>query len=579
MSSTVEHIKERIGIVEVVSSYIKLEKAGRNFKARCPFHTERTPSFFVSPERETYHCFGCGKGGDIFSFVEEIEGVDFSGALKILAERTGVPVPTFDGRGEDARKRIYALIESAASFFEENLKRESAVLAYLSSRGLKEKTIEDWRIGYAQNDWRALYTFLRGKKYSDEEMTQAGLVAASGDRVYDRFRGRIMFPVTDQSGRTVAFSGRIFPGAYRGSEAEQAAKYINSPETALYSKSRILYGFHKAKQAIRSKNTCVVVEGQLDVLMSHQAGVNESVAVSGTALTEHHLSLIGRFTNNIVLAFDADQAGFKAADRSIKGALSSGFSVSIARLPKGSDPADIVRSDEKKWEESVRSAQHTIEFFLSVFSEEHLDSRTLHLKIQEYVIPFVAHLKSPLEQAHFVKRIAERAKIEENPVWEALKKHERQREYPQAGREKEALPVLKEDQETERLKKIRNRIYGIFLWQSNHMPGENLNAFRERYEGLYGGSLEKEIQPLSPEEKNRLIFEAEVAYANSENFDAVFQELFLYFETELLRLKQRELMETLKQAEKEGDEAKALQILTSFNELTERINKLGTASK
>jgi len=289
-SSPTDQIKERLGIVDVVGAYLTLEKAGNNLKAKCPFHNEKTPSFFVSPSRNTFYCFGCGEKGDIFTFVERFEGLDFRGALKVLSEKAGVPI-TFESQTvRDERTRIYDVMKEAVSYFELTLKNEGKVKNYLSERGLTTGTVQRFQLGYAKSEWNALSDQLIKKGYSEKEIEKAGLIKLSDserprdkntykERYYDRFRGRIMFPIADASGRVIAFSGRLFP------EEDGNAKYINSPETVLFNKSKVLYGYDKAKHTIRKANFSIVVEGQMDLLMSHQSGFPNTVALSGTALT------------------------------------------------------------------------------------------------------------------------------------------------------------------------------------------------------------------------------------------------------------------------------------------------------
>ena len=275
MNSPVAKIKERLSIEEVVSSYIKLKKAGANLKAKCPFHNEKTPSFFVSVDRGSYYCFGCGASGDIFTFVEEFEGLDFRGALKLLADRAGVELAAYTKEmkeAENEKEKLYRAMEEATLYFCDNLTQNREVLNYLKTRGLNEKSIKDFRIGFALLDWRLLYFYLQKKGFSDIEMEKAGLVKKSEKGFYDRFRGRIMFPISDSSGRVIAFSGRIFSaqGGSASGGVEQA-KYLNSPETPIFSKHAVLYGIYKAKDSIRKNNFSILVEGQMDLILSHQA--------------------------------------------------------------------------------------------------------------------------------------------------------------------------------------------------------------------------------------------------------------------------------------------------------------------
>ena len=312
MSSQIEEIKSRIDIVELIGSYLKLQKAGANFKASCPFHNERTPSFNVSSARQIWHCFGCGKGGDIFTFVQEIEGAEFPEALKMLAERAGVELRPEDPNLRSEKNRLFQLMEEAAKFFENNLRAGEQVLGYLGKRGLSDETIGEFRLGYASEEWRALVQHLAAKGFKFPEMEKAGVAVKRGGaqaitgnsaEYFDRFRGRIMFPIFDYNGRVIAFGGRIFP------ERENEAKYVNSPETPLYQKGRTLYGLNKSKQEILKKGECVLVEGYMDMAMSWQGGVKNVVAVSGTALTDEQLKILRRLSEKFISSFDIYEAG------------------------------------------------------------------------------------------------------------------------------------------------------------------------------------------------------------------------------------------------------------------------------
>lgn len=411
MSQAVEQIKDRLGIVEVVSSYLRLEKAGVNWKARCPFHQEKTPSFFVSPARGSYHCFGCHQGGDIFSFVEEMEGLDFMGALKVLADRAGVSLSQINLKSDDGKQALYDVLESAKRYYREELKHQPAAREYLIKRGLRPETIESFSIGFAPDAWQNLYNFLKQKGFAEEVMERAGLILKSSKpgtvgRCFDRFRGRIMFPLLDSSGRVVGFSGRIFPP-----EAEKnptsGGKYVNSPQTALYDKGRLLYGLDKAKVEIRRHDSVVLVEGQFDLIMSHQAGVANAVAVSGTALTHEHLNLLGRLTRNLIMAFDGDAAGVAAAGRAIGLALDLGLEVKVAELPSGVDPADLILSAPEKWQKGVAEARHIIDFLLDSLGKKIGDRRELAHAIKKEVYGYVSRLRERIDRAHFISKIAE----------------------------------------------------------------------------------------------------------------------------------------------------------------------------
>ena len=432
MNSPVQQIKERLSIEDVVSSYIKLEKSGANFKAKCPFHNEKTASFFISADRGNYYCFGCSAKGDIFTFVEEFEGLDFKGALKILAERAGVPLENYNPQEESEKERLYRIMEEATKFFEKNLTENKVVLDYLKSRGLEDRTIKDFRIGFAKLEWRELYFYLQKKGFSDIDIERAGLAKKAEKGFYDRFRGRTMFPISDSSGRIIAFSGRIFV------DDGKSAKYLNSPETPIFSKSSVLYGLDKAKETIRKNNFSVLVEGQFDLILSHQAGFKNTVATSGTALTDStiskenvvsNLGLIRRLSGNLVLAFDADKAGIKASERASKIALSLGMDVKVASLPEGVDPADLIsKSGVDAWREAIRNSVHIIVFLLNriLKNNDGKDPRYMGREIKEKILPYVDALESSIEQAHFIKIISDQSQIPEDALKEDLTKVEKE---------------------------------------------------------------------------------------------------------------------------------------------------------
>jgi DNA primase len=423
MSTNVEQIKERLSIVDVISGYIKVEKAGINFKAKCPFHNEKTPSFFISPARQTFYCFGCGEKGDIFSFVEKFEGVDFKGALQTLAERAGIKLEKF--RTEDAteidegkreKEKLFEIMEAAAKFYEKELSENKTALKYLSKRGLSDASKLKWRLGFAKDEWRSAHDYLISKGFSKENMLAAGLIkkVPNENKYYDTFRNRIMFPICDAGGRVIAFSGRSLK------EDEKTPKYLNSPETKLFYKSEVLYGFNIAKNYIRKMDYAVLVEGQMDLIMSHQANVLNTVASSGTALTELHLKKIQKLSNRVIVAYDSDSAGEKAAMRAAELALIAGMEVKIATLPKGEDPASVALEDPEKWKEALKNSAHILDFVLDKAVSG--QSKNLAKEIIKNVLPLVSLLKSEIEKSQFVKKIALKMKVGEEAVWGDLRK-------------------------------------------------------------------------------------------------------------------------------------------------------------
>ncbi len=402
----VNQIKERLNILDVVSSYVELHRAGKHFKGRCPFHGEKTPSFHVSPDRGTYHCFGCGVGGDIFSFVEAIDGVDFKEALKTLAQKAGVELVPEKPEKRTEREKLAAIMEAATAFYEAELQQNAEALAYLENRGVTKETIAKWRIGFApgppKRGWREVKNHLNAVGFSDALIIKTGLIktADAGKEAFDTFRDRIMFPLRDNAGRIVAYSGRILH------PDDKAPKYVNSPETELYHKSELLYGYDFAKHHLRQLPFWLLVEGQFDVVMSHQAGYKTAVAVSGTALTLHHVQLLERMSKNVVLALDTDKAGINAMKKAADIMLRRGMDVKVARFTDGADPADMVIADLPGFKQAIANSVHVIEFLLDHLRREITDDRTYKLRVREEVVPFVPLIPNHIDQEHFEGVIA-----------------------------------------------------------------------------------------------------------------------------------------------------------------------------
>src|SRR3989338_4512757 len=435
MSSQIEEIKNRIDIVELISSYLRLQKAGANFRGLCPFHREKTPSFNVSPVRQIWHCFGCGKGGDHFTFLQEIDVIEFGEALKTWAERAGVELRPEDREARSERDGLFKILEEAAKFFESNLATglpsgNPVASGYLKSRCVTDETMKEFRLGYAPAEWKMLFKHLLGKGFKPDEMERAGVIlksssyasASAGRKNYfDRFRGRIIFPILDYNGRVIAFGGRIYP------EKENEAKYVNSPETAFYQKSRILYGLNKSKQEILRTGECVLVEGYMDMVMSWQSGVKNVAASSGTALTLEQLKLLSRLCGKIILAFDIDVAGDAANKRGInllKNILEQNleFDVKVVKLDKFKDAADAVKEDPAVWRAAVTASVSIAKFYIDTALKKY-GSGTPEAKIefQRNVLPLVASL-AELERAHWVREISNILNIREDSVWDALKR-------------------------------------------------------------------------------------------------------------------------------------------------------------
>ncbi len=412
-----ELIKERLNILDVVSTYIKLEKAGSQFRARCPFHNEKSPSFYISPARGTYHCFGCSEHGDIFGFTMKIEGLQFKDALKMLADKAGVSLSNF--RKEEVGN-VLDILENTTIFFEENLKNNIDAQNYLKSRGLSTEIIKRFRVGFAQNDWRTLYTYLQKLNYSDEEILSSGVcIRHEKDNkvsLYDRFRSRVMFPIMNASGKVVAFTGRII-GMDEG--RDEVAKYVNSPETETYHKSSILFGYDKAKMEIGKTKKVIVVEGQMDVVMTHMAGTQNVVAISGTAFTPEHISILKRFAEVVVLALDSDKAGYNAMLKSASLALQSDLEVEGIKMTN-KDPADMVKTDPKMWDEAVKNSKPILTLIAEIIKEkESVRPKQIQL-MRKDLFPLLRVVKSPLLKQAYLQEIAEILNVAPNIIQEEV---------------------------------------------------------------------------------------------------------------------------------------------------------------
>lgn len=407
----VQQIKDRLSIVDVISLYVELHPAGKNLKGKSPFTNEKTPSFYVSPDRGMYYCFSSSQGGDMFTFVEKMEGVDFKGALKILAEKANVELVPEDPKKRSERDTKYHILEEATKYYIDELAKNKEAKVYLQDRGVTEKTITNWQIGYAPGPpkfgWRHVRDHLLELGFKDSELMSVGLVKSSGEgkAPYDTFRDRIMFPIRDVSGRVVAYSGRIL------TKDNDAPKYVNSPETELFNKSEILFGYDKAKEGIRKLDFSLIVEGQFDVVLAHQAGYNNTVAVSGTALTPHHVGLLQRLSNRVVLALDADRAGIAAVKRAADLMLSRGIDLKVAELPEGKDPADLIKEGKDEFKKVIGQSTHVVEFLLHVLLREEKDERKRKLRLVDEVLPYIVKLNSHIDRDHFIDVTAKAVQV------------------------------------------------------------------------------------------------------------------------------------------------------------------------
>jgi DNA primase len=399
----VDDIKTRLSIEDVVAEYVQLKRAGRNFKGLSPFGNEKTPSFVVSPEKQIWHDFSSNKGGDMFTFVQEMEGVDFKGSLEILARKAGVDLDQYrttkTKSNTKEKERLYDLLERATSFYQHMLKESDFAKDYIKTRAFNEAIVGTWRLGYAPNTGKALVDTAKKAGFTQDELNKAGLTNRFGS---DMFRGRLMIPLQDEQGRVIGFTARQLR------DEPDSPKYINTPQTLLYDKSRHVYGLHLAKQAIRKTKYAVLAEGNLDVIASHQAGVAQCVATAGTALTEPHLKALKRLTGDIRLCFDADRAGIAATERAIPIASKVGVNLSMVTIPNGKDPDELIRQDVKLWQQTITVSVPAMDWLIRRYQDE-LDLTTASGKraFRDVTLEVVRDLDDRGDQEHYTKLVAQ----------------------------------------------------------------------------------------------------------------------------------------------------------------------------
>ena len=564
ISSPIDEIKSRLDIIEVISGYIKLQKAGANYRAICPFHSEKKPSFFVSPARQIWHCFGgCSTGGDIFKFVMKIEGVEFGDALRILAQRAGVELkkqtPEY-AQLKSERQRLYEICELATKFFEKQLKESKTgkeAKIYLLSRGLSEESIKKWRLGYAPDVWQGLSDFLGSRGYSEKEVEKAGLgLTSDKGSFYDRFRGRIIFPIFDLNSYVAGFGGRVF----KEKDKTEIAKYVNTPNTLLYDKSRILYGLDKAKLEIRKRNACVLVEGYTDVIMAHQVGTQNVVATSGTALTPYQLKIIKRYSENLILGFDMDIAGDSATKRGIDLAQNLGFNIKVIRLPEGKDAAEIIAENPKEWHRALEIPKSILEFyFQSAFSGRDPKTPEGKKEISKILLPALKRIPNQIEKSFWIQKLAQELQVREENIEEELKKvkleegiygiePEEQINLPQKSRkelleERLLIMILK----FPRMENLLDEKDKEFLANLKNRVAEN----QEHFNYL---SLKADIEEINEKET---LPEIQICLKEIQSLE--------------IKTKLDQISQEIKKAESQKDSEKTKKLIQEFNRLTKQI--------
>jgi DNA primase len=436
MADQVEEVKQKTDIVSLISERIEVKKAGRNFKALCPFHSEKTPSFMISPELQIYKCFGCGAGGDAFAFLKEYEGMDFGEALRYLAEKAGVKLAPFKGSEGGERERLLEIHNWTSKFYHYFLIKHpvgrQAWLYLTKERGIKPATIEEFQLGFSPENPLILRKFLVDKKkFTPSEVERAGIGNLKGSSFYDRFKGRVIFPLSDHRGNIVGFAGRIMPNE----KNKEMAKYINSPETSIYHKSNLLYGLNLTRQAIKRKGIAIVTEGELDAISSWQIGIKNVVAVKGTALTEDQVRLLSRFSRKLILALDTDLAGDAAARRGISLAHDAGLEVKVARFGEYKDPDEIARKDPDKYKKDLIEAVGVWDYLVDTTFEKQKEATSGgKAAISREIVPILAEIPDKILQAYYIEQVAKRLEVPAEAVNQELSEY--------TGKEEKEKPVI-----------------------------------------------------------------------------------------------------------------------------------------
>lgn len=457
MSDAVEEIKSRLSIEDVVSQYVELKRSGRNFKALSPFTNEKTPSLMISPEKQIWHDFSSGKGGDMFSFVMEAEGFDFKAALELLARQAGVDLDQFRGQqpttGSKQKDRLLRALELAAKFYQLHLSKSKPTLEYvIKQRQFTKKTILTFRLGYAPRQDKALTSFLLKKGFNQAELKRAGLSTLRRGGLSDMFRGRLMVPLMDQTGRVVGFTARQLD------DDPNAPKYINTPSSPVYDKSRHVFGLHLAKEAIRKQKFSVVAEGNLDVIASHQASVTNVVATAGTAVTEPHLKTLGRFSHDVRLAFDQDPAGVSAAERAIPLAGKADVQLRIIVVPSGKDPDELIKKDADAWRRAVQTPQDPVEWLTDHYKQQ-LDLSTASGKRQlsDRILKVIQGVKDSVEREHYLAKLAAELNVSQEALKAKLKLAEPKKHY------RRTKAPISDDKQRRELIKLQNHLLALAL--------------------------------------------------------------------------------------------------------------------
>lgn len=575
--SILDDILSRVDIVEVISGYLPLKRAGRNFRANCPFHHEKTPSFMVSADRQIYHCFGCQAGGNAFKFLMQYERLEFPEAVEALAKKAGVILPQaekHDSRAESLSAQLFKINELAALFYEQNLNSPSGQAAknYLLKRGIKEQTLKSFKLGFAGDKWDGLINHLRSKGFSLSLLEKAGVVLSrENGGYYDRFRSRVIFPIFDIKSRVLAFGARVLD--------ESLPKYLNSPETSAYVKGKNLYGLNFSRDFIRDKDCAVVVEGYLDLILPYQEGVSNIVASLGTALTYEQIRLLKRYTRNVVMIYDPDTAGKIATLRTLDMFIEEGVNVKVVSLPQGCDPDLYVRKDGiEKFKEKIENAQNLFEYKLGVLKERYnIKESQGKASIASEMLPTIKKLKNSILVSENIRKISEALNVEEFYVIEELNKIKAERPYADSNQTvtKKALTISP----TERLliKLMLEEADFISRVKESLLPQDFSDERSVKVVSLMFEFLEqgKKVEPKTlinhfGEEISLLICESLFLEVPSDNKEKVIDDCIQRLKDEGVKVKRQYLHSQIKAAQNSGDEQRLQGLMEEFHQLIKK---------
>ena len=578
MQDAKEEVRARLNIEDVIGEYVQLKRAGRNFKGLSPFSGEKTPSFFVSPDKNIWHDFSSNKGGDIFSFVMEVEGMDFRSALEHLARKAGVELAQYETEGAKKiayqKKRAIEANTMAANYYQHSLLRNQHALEYVfKKRALSRDVVEEFRIGYAPDSGNALVGYLSKKGFSKKEISDAGLTNRYGG---DMFRGRMSVPLMDPSGQVIGFTGRIIQ------DIENAPKYLNTPQTAVYDKGRHIFGLSQAKEAIRKHDYVVVVEGNLDVVSSHQAGVKQVVATAGTAMTEHHLRALKRLTGDVRLAFDGDKAGVAATERAIGIASVVGVELTIISLPgEAKDPDELIQQDIKLWKNAIDASEPAVEWVLDQYKKRvDMASASGKRSFTSAGLKLVRMIDDPVEREHYENIIATMTGTTLEAVHEKLTQSPEQ-EKPALKQVKASQPVLPEKDYSYQDSVLAVAAVDVPSQELfAHMDISQLHGEERQAVARYFAANHTTLLKDTPEELQKydtyvkiLLLQAETKYAEWDSNDRYFEtaRLMRQIEQEYKKQTRDNLTIELREAEASGDDAKADELRRALNTLIKEI--------